>query len=170
MILSTPGFTYLTQTRQIITCDPSSTVPQMPIMCASFLGDTGSVVLSGRRPFFYVYDAISGNVSDAYQLAFAIIEHHESQHSISNSAFVVTDILLIIVFHPCCVIAFFLRYEPINVQRNNHRSRKSPVSLEEASAVSNDSPYLPMAKSLPSWVMTDTLFCWMASHDNGLET
>mmetsp|Transcript_26156 Transcript_26156/g.53861 ORF Transcript_26156/g.53861 Transcript_26156/m.53861 type:complete len:702 (+) Transcript_26156:265-2370(+) len=36
--------------------------PQMPIMCASFLGDTGSVVLSGRRPFFYVYDAISGNI------------------------------------------------------------------------------------------------------------
>ncbi len=58
--------------------DPSSTVPQMPIMCASFLGDTGSVVLSGRRPFFYVYDAISGNVSEAsYQLAFVVIIHCE---------------------------------------------------------------------------------------------
>lgn len=36
--------------------------PKMPITCASFLGDSGSVVLSGRRPFFYVYDAISGNI------------------------------------------------------------------------------------------------------------
>ena len=35
---------------------------EMPIMCASFLGDSGSVVMSGRRPFFYVYDASSGNV------------------------------------------------------------------------------------------------------------
>ncbi|KAL7535356.1 hypothetical protein ACHAXR_006442 [Thalassiosira sp. AJA248-18] len=36
--------------------------PKMPITCASFLGDSGSVVLSGRRPFFYVYDAVSGNI------------------------------------------------------------------------------------------------------------
>lgn len=36
--------------------------PKMPISCASFLGDTGSVVLSGRRPFFYVYDAMSGKI------------------------------------------------------------------------------------------------------------
>ncbi|KAL7531830.1 hypothetical protein ACHAWF_003927 [Thalassiosira exigua] len=36
--------------------------PKMPISCASFLGDSGSVVLSGRRPFFYVYDAVSGAV------------------------------------------------------------------------------------------------------------
>mmetsp|Transcript_6459 Transcript_6459/g.14573 ORF Transcript_6459/g.14573 Transcript_6459/m.14573 type:complete len:659 (+) Transcript_6459:62-2038(+) len=36
--------------------------PKMPITCASFLGDSGSVVLSGRRPFFYVYDAASGNI------------------------------------------------------------------------------------------------------------
>lgn len=36
--------------------------PDMPITCASFLGDTGSVVVSGRRPFFYVYDALSGNI------------------------------------------------------------------------------------------------------------
>lgn len=36
--------------------------PEMPIYCASFLGNTGKVVLSGRRKFFYFYDAISGNV------------------------------------------------------------------------------------------------------------
>ncbi|KAL9189770.1 hypothetical protein ACHAXT_009445 [Thalassiosira profunda] len=36
--------------------------PKMPITSAAFLGDTGSVVLSGRRPFFYVYDALSGNI------------------------------------------------------------------------------------------------------------
>lgn len=40
--------------------------PKMPITCASFLGGHGStssnVVLSGRRPFFYVYDAISGSI------------------------------------------------------------------------------------------------------------
>ena len=36
--------------------------PKMPITCASFIGNSGSVVLSGRRPFFYVYDAVSGNI------------------------------------------------------------------------------------------------------------
>ncbi|KAL3815604.1 hypothetical protein ACHAXA_007136 [Cyclostephanos tholiformis] len=40
--------------------------PDMPITCASFVGGSGngssSVVVSGRRPFFYVYDAASGNV------------------------------------------------------------------------------------------------------------
>ena len=36
--------------------------PTLPISCASFLGDSGSVVMSGRRPFFYIYDAISGNI------------------------------------------------------------------------------------------------------------
>lgn len=36
--------------------------PTLPITCASFLGDSGSVVMSGRRPFFHVYDAISGNI------------------------------------------------------------------------------------------------------------
>ena len=36
--------------------------PTLPITCASFLGNSGSVVLSGRRPFFYVYDAVSGNI------------------------------------------------------------------------------------------------------------
>ena len=34
----------------------------MPIACTSFLGDLGSMVLSGRRPFFYVYDTHSGKV------------------------------------------------------------------------------------------------------------
>ncbi len=40
--------------------------PDMPITCASFVGGYGnsnsSVVVSGRRPFFYVYDASSGAV------------------------------------------------------------------------------------------------------------
>ena len=40
--------------------------PDMPITCASFVGGSGngssSVVVSGRRPFFYVYDASSGLV------------------------------------------------------------------------------------------------------------
>jgi len=36
--------------------------PNMPIHCASFLGDTGSVVVSGRRSFFYIYDAVAGKV------------------------------------------------------------------------------------------------------------
>mmetsp|Transcript_2091 Transcript_2091/g.4843 ORF Transcript_2091/g.4843 Transcript_2091/m.4843 type:complete len:696 (-) Transcript_2091:85-2172(-) len=35
---------------------------KMPIYSANFLGDTGKVVVSGRRPFFYLYDAVSGNV------------------------------------------------------------------------------------------------------------
>ena len=34
----------------------------MPIACTSFLGDSGSMVLSGRRPFFYVYDTHSEKV------------------------------------------------------------------------------------------------------------
>lgn len=34
----------------------------MPIYSASFLGDTGKVVLSGRRNFFYFYDAVAGKV------------------------------------------------------------------------------------------------------------
>jgi U3 small nucleolar RNA-associated protein 18 len=34
----------------------------MPIYSASFLGHTGNVVLSGRRPFFYIYDAVAGKV------------------------------------------------------------------------------------------------------------
>jgi U3 small nucleolar RNA-associated protein 18 len=37
--------------------------PNFPIHCASFLGDTGSVVVSGRRSFFYIYDAVAGKVS-----------------------------------------------------------------------------------------------------------
>ena len=34
----------------------------MPIYTASFLGDSGNVVVSGRRPFFYMYDAVAGKV------------------------------------------------------------------------------------------------------------
>ena len=37
-------------------------VPEMPIYSASFLGNTGKVVLSGRRKFFYFYDMVSGNI------------------------------------------------------------------------------------------------------------
>ena len=37
-------------------------VPKLPIYSASFLGDTGNVVVSGRRPFFYIYDAVAGKV------------------------------------------------------------------------------------------------------------
>lgn len=37
-------------------------VPNLPIHSASFLGDSGSVVVSGRRPFFYIYDAAAGKV------------------------------------------------------------------------------------------------------------
>lgn len=34
----------------------------MPIYSASFLGDSGNVVVSGRRRFFYMYDAVAGKV------------------------------------------------------------------------------------------------------------
>jgi U3 small nucleolar RNA-associated protein 18 len=40
-------------------CTP---VPKMPIYSASFLGDSGNVVVSGRRSFFYMYDAVAGKV------------------------------------------------------------------------------------------------------------
>jgi U3 small nucleolar RNA-associated protein 18 len=38
------------------------TVPRMPIYSASFLGNSGNVVVSGRRSFFYIYDAVVGKV------------------------------------------------------------------------------------------------------------
>ena len=34
-----------------------------PITCASFVGSTGQVVLSGRKPYFYSYDTESGKVT-----------------------------------------------------------------------------------------------------------
>jgi U3 small nucleolar RNA-associated protein 18 len=37
-------------------------VPKLPIYSASFLGTTGNVVVSGRRPFFYIYDAATGGL------------------------------------------------------------------------------------------------------------
>ena len=43
--------------------------PHLPIHSAAFLGDTGSVVVSGRRPFFYIYDAAAGKVSHCYCLS-----------------------------------------------------------------------------------------------------
>lgn len=36
--------------------------PNLPIHSAAFLGDSGSVVVSGRRPFFYIYDAVAGKI------------------------------------------------------------------------------------------------------------
>jgi len=38
----------------------SCSVPKLPIYSASFLGSSGNVVVSGRRPFFYIYDAVEG--------------------------------------------------------------------------------------------------------------
>ena len=37
-------------------------VPKLPIFSASFLGNSGNVVVSGRRSFFYIYDAVAGKV------------------------------------------------------------------------------------------------------------
>jgi len=36
--------------------------PRMPIYSAQFLGDTGKVAVSGRRPFFYIYDMVAGKL------------------------------------------------------------------------------------------------------------
>lgn len=36
--------------------------PNFPIYSASFLGESGSVVVSSRRPHFYVYDAVAGKI------------------------------------------------------------------------------------------------------------
>lgn len=36
--------------------------PKLPIISAHFLGDTGKVVVSGRRPFFYIYDSMAGKL------------------------------------------------------------------------------------------------------------
>lgn len=36
--------------------------PKLPIYSAHFLGDTGKVVVSGRRPFFYLYDSVAGKL------------------------------------------------------------------------------------------------------------
>ena len=43
----------------ILFCIP---VPKLPIYSAAFLGDTGNVVVSGRRKFFYIYDAAAGKL------------------------------------------------------------------------------------------------------------
>lgn len=39
-----------------------SIVPRMPIYNASFLMDSGNVVATGRRPFFYLYDMVAGKI------------------------------------------------------------------------------------------------------------
>lgn len=36
--------------------------PHLPIHSASFLGSTGSVIVSGRRSFFYIYDTVAGKI------------------------------------------------------------------------------------------------------------
>eukprot|EP00540_Astrosyne_radiata_P000586 CAMPEP_0116866336 /NCGR_PEP_ID=MMETSP0418-20121206/25965_1 /TAXON_ID=1158023 /ORGANISM="Astrosyne radiata, Strain 13vi08-1A" /LENGTH=545 /DNA_ID=CAMNT_0004501945 /DNA_START=80 /DNA_END=1718 /DNA_ORIENTATION=- len=36
--------------------------PKLPIYTASFLGESGQVAVSGRRRFFYIYDAIAGKL------------------------------------------------------------------------------------------------------------
>jgi len=36
--------------------------PKLPIYSAQFLGDTGNVIVSGRRSFFYIYDAAAGKL------------------------------------------------------------------------------------------------------------
>lgn len=36
--------------------------PKLPIYSAAFVGSSGNVVVSGRRPFFYLYDSINGKL------------------------------------------------------------------------------------------------------------
>lgn len=40
----------------------ASLVPKLPIYSAWFVGNSGNVVVSGRRPFFYLYDSIAGKL------------------------------------------------------------------------------------------------------------
>lgn len=65
---------------------------EMPIMCASFLGDSGSVVLSGRRPFFYVYDAGSGNVERYHAADFGSRERSLEKFTVSPDGRVIAFI------------------------------------------------------------------------------
>ena len=37
-------------------------VPKLPIYKASFLPDSNSIIVTGRRPFFYTYDMVAGKV------------------------------------------------------------------------------------------------------------
>lgn len=39
-------------------------VPTLPITSAWFLGSSGTVVVSGRRPYFYLYDSITGTLDN----------------------------------------------------------------------------------------------------------
>lgn len=74
---------------------------QMPIMCASFLGDSGSVVMSGRRPFFYVYDAASGSVERVHATMFGRKERSLERFTVSPDgrviAFVGNDGYIILI-------------------------------------------------------------------------
>lgn len=44
-------------------------VPKLPIYSASFLGKTGTVVVTGRRSFFYLYDSVAGKVDTVSRIA-----------------------------------------------------------------------------------------------------
>eukprot|EP00532_Pseudo-nitzschia_australis_P011176 CAMPEP_0168235846 /NCGR_PEP_ID=MMETSP0140_2-20121125/19157_1 /TAXON_ID=44445 /ORGANISM="Pseudo-nitzschia australis, Strain 10249 10 AB" /LENGTH=601 /DNA_ID=CAMNT_0008169013 /DNA_START=42 /DNA_END=1847 /DNA_ORIENTATION=- len=74
--------------------------PEMPIYSASFLGDTGKVVLSGRRKFFYFYDMISGKV-DLVPSILGRDERSWERHSVSPDgkliAFVGNDGYVVLV-------------------------------------------------------------------------
>lgn len=51
--------------------------PDMPIRCAAFLGAGSDVVLSGRSPYFYCYDAASGSVQKIAALMKKGLQSHE---------------------------------------------------------------------------------------------
>eukprot|EP00535_Pseudo-nitzschia_heimii_P003969 CAMPEP_0197179694 /NCGR_PEP_ID=MMETSP1423-20130617/4555_1 /TAXON_ID=476441 /ORGANISM="Pseudo-nitzschia heimii, Strain UNC1101" /LENGTH=597 /DNA_ID=CAMNT_0042629639 /DNA_START=78 /DNA_END=1871 /DNA_ORIENTATION=- len=74
--------------------------PEMPIYSASFLGNTGKVVLSGRRKFFYFYDAISGKV-DLVPSILGRDERSWEKHAVSSDgkliAFVGNDGYVVLV-------------------------------------------------------------------------
>ncbi|KAL7519848.1 hypothetical protein ACHAWX_004729 [Stephanocyclus meneghinianus] len=73
----------------------------MPIMCASFVGNYGSAVMSGRRPFFYVYDAASGSVEQVHATMFGRKEHSLEWFTVSPDgrviAFVGNDGYIILI-------------------------------------------------------------------------
>ena len=72
----------------------------MPIYSASFLGNTGKVVLSGRRNFFYFYDAVAGKV-DYVPSILGRDERSWERHSVSPDgqliAFIGNDGYIVLV-------------------------------------------------------------------------
>jgi U3 small nucleolar RNA-associated protein 18 len=73
---------------RVLTSDTSSTVPKMPIYSASFLGSTGKVVVSGRRSFFYIYDAVAGKV-DTVPRILGRDERSWEKHAVSPDGHVI---------------------------------------------------------------------------------